>query len=100
MDVAHMEQIEAAIREDDATSLGLGLPDGFDGFAMIQDLPANFALGSVGQYYWAGAAGTMFWIDPVEDIVIVSMMQLINPWFPYRRDVRNATYQAITESKE
>ncbi len=70
------------------------------GFAMILDLPANYALGSVGQYYWAGAAGTVFWIDPVEDIVIVSMMQLLNPWFSYRRDVRNATYQAITESKE
>ena len=70
------------------------------GFSIIQDLPANYALGSVGQYYWAGAAGTAFWIDPVEDIVIVSMMQLINPWFSYRRDVRNATYQAILESKE
>ncbi len=75
--------------------VGFGL-----GFSIIQDLPANYALGSVGQYYWAGAAGTAFWIDPVEDIVIVSMMQLINPWFSYRRDVRNATYQAILESKE
>lgn len=57
--------------------VGFGL-----GFSIIEDLPANFALGSVGRYYWAGAAGTAFWIDPVEDIVIVGMMQLINPWFP------------------
>ena len=60
----------------------------------------NGALGSAGTYYWAGAAGTAFWIDPVEDIVIVSMLQLMNPWFSYRKDLRVATYQAILESKE
>ena len=67
--------------------VGFGL-----GFAVIEDLPANGALGSAGTYYWAGAAGTAFWIDPVEDIVIVSMLQLMNPWFSYRKDLRVARY--------
>ncbi len=31
--------------------------------------------GSVGEFGWAGAAKTYFWIDPVEDIVVVSMTQ-------------------------
>ncbi|HCI88260.1 MAG TPA: serine hydrolase, partial [Gammaproteobacteria bacterium] len=28
-----------------------------------------------GAYYWAGAAGTSFWIDPVNDIFWLSMIQ-------------------------
>jgi CubicO group peptidase (beta-lactamase class C family) len=35
---------------------------------------APFA-GSVGQFYWSGMAGTFFWIDPVEDLFAVFMMQ-------------------------
>ncbi|NIQ52353.1 MAG: serine hydrolase, partial [Gammaproteobacteria bacterium] len=31
--------------------------------------------GSVGEYYWGGAYGTWFWIDPVEDLVFVGMIQ-------------------------
>ncbi len=30
---------------------------------------------SEGTFYWAGAAATNFWIDPVEDIVVVAMTQ-------------------------
>ncbi len=31
-------------------------------------------LGSEGSYFWGGAAGTIFWIDPVEELVLVGMM--------------------------
>ncbi len=70
------------------------------GFAVIENIPASGAMGSAGTYYGGGAAGTVFWIDPVEDIVVVSMMQLMNPWFSYRKDLQAVTYQAILESKE
>jgi len=50
--------------------LGFGL-----GFAVVEN-PALVGLPhSVGTYYWGGAAATFFWIDPVEDIVVVSMTQ-------------------------
>ncbi|MCY3859484.1 MAG: serine hydrolase [Gammaproteobacteria bacterium] len=36
---------------------------------------------SEGEYNWGGAAGTVFWIDPVEDLVVVGMIQLMgSPW--------------------
>jgi CubicO group peptidase (beta-lactamase class C family) len=28
-----------------------------------------------GTFFWAGAAETMFWIDPKEDMVVVAMAQ-------------------------
>ncbi|MFT7653325.1 MAG: CubicO group peptidase (beta-lactamase class C family) [Limisphaerales bacterium] len=70
------------------------------GFGIVTDTAANGAMGSAGQYYWGGAAGTVFWIDPVEDIVVVSMMQLMGGWPSYRPDLRVATYQSIVETNE
>ena len=55
-------------------------------------------MGSKGMYHWGGAAGTVFWIDPVEELVVVSMMQLMNGWPSYRSELRAATYQAIIDS--
>lgn len=78
----------------DLNGFGFGL-----GFGVITDTAASGVLGSPGEYYWGGAAGTVFWIDPVEDIVVVSMMQLMGGWPSYRPDLRVATYQALTESR-
>jgi len=30
---------------------------------------------SAGSYWWWGIAGSWFWIDPVEDLVFVGMIQ-------------------------
>ena len=70
------------------------------GFGIVTNTAAQGVVGSVGQYYWGGAAGTVFWIDPVEDLVVVSMMQLMGGWPSYRPDLRVATYQAIIETNE
>ena len=70
------------------------------GFGIVADTAGQGVIGSTGQYYWGGAAGTVFWIDPVEDIVVVSMMQLMGGWPSYRPDLRVATYQAIVDSRE
>ena len=70
------------------------------GFGVVTDATEQGVMGSEGQYYWGGAAGTVFWIDPVEDIVVVSMQQLMGGWPSYRPDLRVATYQAILESRE
>ena len=51
-------------------ALGFGL-----GFATIE-IPSGVSYTtSEGNFYWAGAAATNFWIDPTENIVVVSMTQ-------------------------
>ena len=49
-----------------------------------------------GEYFWTGAAGTWFWIDPVEDLVFVGMVQQLGAERPNLRSLsRRLTYQAI-----
>lgn len=37
----------------------------------------NSMIGSVGEYFWAGYAGTYFWVDPQEDLFGIYMMQSV-----------------------
>ena len=54
---------------------------------------------SVGEYFWGGAAGTWFWIDPVEDLIFVGMIQQRGARRPDVRSIsRQLTYQAIVET--
>jgi CubicO group peptidase (beta-lactamase class C family) len=51
---------------------------------------------SVGEYSWGGAAGTWFWIDPVEDLIFVGMIQQTGAGRPAVGSIaRQMTYQAI-----
>ena len=53
---------------------------------------------SEGEYYWGGAAGTWFWIDPVEDLIFVGMIQHFGLDRPDVRSLSHRlTYQAIME---
>ena len=70
------------------------------GFGVVTDSAAIGVLGSDGEYNWGGAAGTIFWVDPVEELVVVSMIQLMQSPWPFRADVKIAIYQALTESYE
>jgi CubicO group peptidase (beta-lactamase class C family) len=70
------------------------------GFGVVTDPAAIGVLGSDGEYNWGGAAGTIFWVDPVEELVVVSMIQLMQSPWPFRADVKIAIYQALTESYE
>ncbi len=54
--------------------------------------------GSVGEFMWAGYAGTFFWVDPAEQLAVVMMIQAPGPsraW--YRREIKDLVYQAIVE---
>jgi CubicO group peptidase (beta-lactamase class C family) len=37
-------------------------------------------LGGLGSFGWGGAAGTNFWVDPTNDVICVSMMQVLKKW--------------------
>jgi CubicO group peptidase (beta-lactamase class C family) len=54
--------------------------------------------GSVGDFYWAGAYGTYFWIDPAEKLFAVLMVQMPFPQSgPYRRAMRELVYGALVK---
>jgi CubicO group peptidase (beta-lactamase class C family) len=47
---------------------------------------------------WGGAASTLFWIDPVEDLVVVFMTQLIpSRTFNFRGQLKTLVYPAIVD---
>lgn len=68
------------------------------GFAVAEDLGAVAGLTSVGEYNWGGAAGTRFWIDPVEKFIGVYMVQILpHTGLTYGSQVKQLAYQAIVE---
>ena len=56
--------------------------------------------GTLGEYFWGGAAATAFWIDPKEELTVVFMTQVIGSEvrLTLRRDLRTLVYSSITES--
>jgi CubicO group peptidase (beta-lactamase class C family) len=56
--------------------------------------------GSLGEYFWGGAAATAFWIDPKEELAVAFMTQVIGSpaRLTLRRDLRTLVYAAMTES--
>ncbi|MBT4160486.1 MAG: serine hydrolase, partial [Gammaproteobacteria bacterium] len=51
-----------------------------------------------GDYYWGGAASTIFWVDPVEDLFVIFMTQLMpSGTFDFRGQLKNIIYGAIED---
>jgi CubicO group peptidase (beta-lactamase class C family) len=73
--------------------IGFGL-----GFSVILDLAKAQISGSEGQFAWGGAASTAFWIDPVEEVVVVFMTQLLpSSTYPFRRELQVLVNSAIVD---
>jgi len=83
------------IDQAESDGFGFGL-----GFGLITDSVKRSIIGSDGEYSWGGAAGTIFWIDPVEEISVVSMIQLMRSPWPLREDLKVALYQSLDEINE
>ena len=49
---------------------------------------------SEGSLSWGGAASTIFWADPVEDIVLVHMTQVLGHPVDLRADLDRLTYSS------
>jgi CubicO group peptidase (beta-lactamase class C family) len=56
--------------------------------------------GTLGEFFWGGAAATAFWIDPKEELAVVFMTQVIGSEvrLTLRRDLRTLVYSAMNES--
>ncbi len=78
-----------------------GLPNPGWGFGLGSRVMMNVAEqggpGSVGEYGWAGAAKTYFWVDPQEDLVGVLMTQCMVGIELPEQDLRALAYQAIID---
>jgi CubicO group peptidase (beta-lactamase class C family) len=68
-------------------------------FAVTYDPEAAGTPQGPGTYYWAGAAGTSFWIDPANDIIWLSMIQAQGPRRPGATNIgvvaRDLIYQSL-----
>lgn len=81
-----------AFSETAYEGVGFGL-----GFATTLGQVEAGTLGD-GDYYWGGAASTIFWVDPKEDLVVVFMTQLMpSATFNFRGQLKNIIYSAILD---
>ena len=72
--------------------IGFGL-----GFAVNTD---EVASGQIGRddYYWGGAASTIFSVDPHEDLIIIFLTQLMpSSTFNFRGQLKSIVYGAIDD---
>ena len=70
-------------------------------FAIISDPVAMDSPAGTGTYYWGGAAGTWFWIDPENDLFFIGMIQRFGarPGEPagFREESMRLVYEALEE---
>jgi CubicO group peptidase (beta-lactamase class C family) len=81
-----------AFSETAYEGVGFGL-----GFASTLGEVEAGTLGA-GDYYWGGAASTIFWVDPKEDLEVIFMTQLMpSATFNFRGQLKNIIYSAIVD---
>ena len=69
---------------------GLGFASTLDGVAAGSPCEDDF--------YWGGAASTIFWVDPIEDLHVVFLTQLMpSTTYNFRGQLRNLVYAAIED---
>ncbi len=82
-----------------------GIGFGLD-FAIVMDPGVANTSEGRGSFYWGGAFGTWFWIDPTNDLVVVGMMQNVGGSSPtggspqVRPLSRRLVYQALVDPKK
>jgi len=66
------------------------------GVRVMMDPGQSLSLTGKGEFGWAGAASTYFWVDPAEDMVGVVMSQYLGAILPISDDLRSAAYQMMS----
>ena len=65
---------------------------------MVDDPAKNKVLSSKGDYGWGGAASTVFWVDPVEQITAMLLTQLLpSTTYPIRPEFKLLVNQALVD---
>ena len=75
-----------------------GFGYGYNGAVVFDPPEANLPEGK-GTYFWDGAAGTWFWVDPTNDVVFIGMIQrMLGPASPpLEFESRAVVYQALVD---
>lgn len=68
------------------------------GFSVKTDVAKSYTCGSVGEYGWGGLASTNFFVDPVEELVMVFMTQLVpSSSYEVRQELRAIINGALVD---
>jgi len=103
VDLMHASVLEPGVNvtlySPDTTGLGFGMD-----FAIVEDPVAAKTSQGVESFYWGGAFGTWFWIDPVNDMIVIGMIQNVGGTTPdgaplVREASARAVYAAMTDRK-
>jgi CubicO group peptidase (beta-lactamase class C family) len=79
-------------------------PGGVEGYgfglggAVLRDVAQSQLPGSLGEFTWAGAASTIFWLDKQEELCVVFMTQMVpSDTYPLRKQLKQLVYQALID---
>jgi CubicO group peptidase (beta-lactamase class C family) len=82
-----------SLSEGEYAGVGFGF-----GVSVVEDRRKNKSLVADGTFAWGGAASTIFWVDPAEDITVSFFTQLLpSGTYPIRRELQQLVYQALTD---
>lgn len=85
--------VPGAYGEVGFSGMGFGLT-----VAVAKAPTATQVIGSPGEYMWGGAASTIFWVDPAEDLIVIFMTQFLpSGTFNFRGQLKTLVYPAIID---
>jgi CubicO group peptidase (beta-lactamase class C family) len=92
--------VNVTLYSPDTKGLGFGMD-----FAIVEDPAAALTSQGIQSFYWGGAFGTWFWIDPLNDMIVIGMIQNVagsqtaagNP--AVREMSARAVYAAMTDRR-
>jgi CubicO group peptidase (beta-lactamase class C family) len=88
-DLASMGQ--PVFSETSFAGFGFGL-----GFSVLLNPARADVVGSPGEFAWGGAASTLFWVDPSEELIVIGLTQLMpSSAYPIRRELRSLVYSSL-----
>ncbi len=68
------------------------------GFSINLGPGRTATVGSAGEYAWGGAASTIFWVDPAEELIVIFMTQFMpSATFNFRGQLKSLVYAAIAD---
>ncbi len=77
--------------EAENAGMGFGL-----GLGTVIDAPATMTHCNTGEFYWGGMFSTAFFVDPVDDVIMIFMTQLMpSSAYPVRREIKTMLYSAL-----
>ena len=103
----NLQAAESRIRDADMADVALPMGYGEVGFegagfgltVAVSKKPARTGVvGSAGEFMWGGAASTIFWIDPAEELAVVFMTQLLpSGTFDFRGQLKAIVYGCLAD---